>query len=85
MVPALRRAQTNGNWANWMKDSVDSPDPWADRQFEQAVRDTAYFLWEQDGRPMGREQDYWFQALERCLRQHQNDRHLTKGPDGAGK
>ncbi|HWA20430.1 MAG TPA: DUF2934 domain-containing protein [Devosia sp.] len=60
-------------------------DPWANPQFEQAVRDTAYFLWEQDGRPMGREQDYWFRALERCLRQRQNDEHLAQKPDGAGR
>ena len=31
-------------------------DPWVDPQFEQNVRDTAYFLWENDGRPTGREQ-----------------------------
>ena len=26
-------------------------DPWGDPAFELAVRETAYFLWEQDGRP----------------------------------
>lgn len=51
-------------------------DPWTDPVFEQAVRDTAYFLWEQDGRPDGREQDYWFRALERCLRQRESDTAL---------
>ena len=39
-------------------------DPWIDADFEKAVRETAYFLWEQDGRPLGREQEYWFRALE---------------------
>ena len=60
---------------------AESPprDPWIDPAFEQAVRETAYFLWEQDGRPEGREQDYWFKALERALRQRNADRDLTNG------
>jgi hypothetical protein len=53
-------------------------DPWTDPAFEQAVRDTAYFLWEHDGRPDGREQEYWFAALDRCLRQRECDRALGK-------
>ena len=40
-----------------------------DLDFEQHVRQEAYGLWEADGRPLGRDKDYWFQALERCLRQ----------------
>ena len=28
-------------------------DPWSDPAFELAVRETAYFLWEQDGKPRG--------------------------------
>ena len=48
-------------------------DPWGDPDFEQAVRETAYFLWEHDGRPEGREQEYWYQALERHLRQRNAD------------
>jgi hypothetical protein len=51
-------------------------DPWIDPGFEQAVRDTAYFLWENDGRPEGREQEYWFRALEVCLRRHNLDKEL---------
>ncbi|RYH07572.1 MAG: DUF2934 domain-containing protein [Alphaproteobacteria bacterium] len=35
-----------------------------DLDFEQKVRQTAYLLWEKDGRPFGRETDYWFQAIE---------------------
>jgi len=57
----------------------DADDPWIDRNFEAAVRDTAYFLWENDGRPQGREQDYWFAALEKCLRQREADAMLAKG------
>ena len=36
---------------------------------EQAVRETAYFLWEQDGRPEGRDQEYWYRALARAQRE----------------
>jgi len=44
-----------------MSDGKD--DPWRDEEFEQAVRETAYFLWEHDNRPAGREKEYWFRAL----------------------
>ncbi|HWU16820.1 MAG TPA: DUF2934 domain-containing protein [Devosia sp.] len=62
--------------------SNNDGDPWVDRNFEAAVRDTAYFLWENDGRPFGREQEYWFAALEKCLRQREADGLLQQGPDG---
>jgi hypothetical protein len=55
-------------------------DPWSDPAFELAVRETAYFLWEQDGKPQGREQEYWFRALERTLRERNADRDLTSRP-----
>ena len=55
-------------------------DPWSDPAFELAVRETAYFLWEQDGKPEGRENDYWFRALERQLRERNADRDLRDGP-----
>ena len=29
---------------------------------ENCIRERAYHLWEADGRPKGREQDYWEQA-----------------------
>jgi hypothetical protein len=51
-------------------------DPWVDLAFEEAVRNTAYFLWENDGGIHGREQDYWFQALEICLRRRNCDKAL---------
>ena len=47
--------------------------PWEDSAFEQAVRETAYHLWESDGRPEGREQDYWFKALEQKLAERNGD------------
>ncbi|MEQ9635102.1 MAG: DUF2934 domain-containing protein [Devosia marina] len=55
-------------------------DPWVDPLFEQRVRETAYFLWEQAGRPDGQEQQYWFEALDRCLRERQADEMLQKQP-----
>jgi hypothetical protein len=56
-------------------------DPWIDPDFDRAVRETAYFLWEQDGRPQGREQEYWFRALERQLRERNADAMIGTGPD----
>lgn len=53
-------------------------DPWTDRVFEQRTRETAYFLWEQDGKPEGKEKDYWFAALERGLRERECDRQLAR-------
>ncbi len=32
---------------------------------EQAVRDRAFLMWELEGRPEGREEDYWDRARER--------------------
>jgi hypothetical protein len=66
---------------------MDEPvgsDPWGDPQFEQAVRETAYFFWEQDGRPQGREQEYWYRALERTLRERNADNGMRQHPADAG-
>jgi hypothetical protein len=58
-------------------------DKWGDPDFEEAVRQTAYFLWEQDGRPDGKEQEYWYRALERSLRERDSDKRLKAGkPEG---
>ena len=35
----------------------------------QAVRERAYLLWEQDGRPKGRAEEYWHRALDQHLRE----------------
>jgi hypothetical protein len=35
---------------------------------EQAVRERAYFLWEQEGRSEGRADEYWHRALDQHLR-----------------
>ncbi len=62
---------------------AEAKDPWVSPEFDQAVRETAYFLWEQDGRPDGREQEYWFRALERHLRERRADREMSAArPEG---
>lgn len=59
-----------------------SQDRWIDHEFNQKVRETAYFLWEQSGRQSGREKEYWFIALDRCLREREADQLLLEGkPD----
>jgi hypothetical protein len=35
-----------------------------DREREQRIRERAYHLWEQDGRPHGNDADYWERARE---------------------
>lgn len=36
--------------------------------FEQVVRETAYFLWQQAGSPEGRDQEFWYRSLQRHAR-----------------
>ena len=48
-------------------------------ELAQAVRATAYFLWEQDGRPDNRSFHYWLRAKEIHLRQIAYDRWLAEG------
>lgn len=43
------------------------------------LRQTAYFLWEQDGRPEGRAFDYWLKAKNSLLREMAYDRWLAEG------
>jgi hypothetical protein len=38
--------------------------------FDQAVRERAYFLWEQAGKPEGRTQSFWDLAMDQHLRAH---------------
>jgi hypothetical protein len=35
----------------------------SDRNGEQGVREAAYFIWEQEGRPDGRAQSHWVRAV----------------------
>jgi hypothetical protein len=36
---------------------------------EQEVRERAYYLWDADGRPEGRGEEYWHRALDQHLRE----------------
>lgn len=50
---------------------------------EQEVRERAYSLWEQDGRPNGANETYWHQALDQHLRQRAYALWQREGsPDG---
>jgi hypothetical protein len=45
----------------------EDTEKFVDLDFEQRVRQTAYHLWEDDGRPIGEERKYWFLALAQLL------------------
>jgi hypothetical protein len=45
----------------------------------EQIRQTAYFLWEQDGRPDGDGAAYWLRAKEALVRQLAYDRWLEEG------
>lgn len=46
---------------------------------ETEVRLTAYFLWEQDGRPEGKAQEYWYRAWAQHRRRRACDAELDAG------
>ena len=56
-----------------------SPSPSEDGAFHEAVRKTAYFLWEQDGRPHGLHDEYYLRALEKHRRERTYDAWLEDG------
>ncbi len=58
------------------------PPPPEDDAFREAVRQTAYFLWEQDGWPHGRHDEYYLRALEKHRRERTYDAWLEDGPEG---
>ena len=43
------------------------------------IRQTAYFLWEQDGQPEGQAFHYWLRAKENLLRELAYDQWLAEG------
>lgn len=59
---------------------MDERKPFDPKEFEEAVRLTAYFLWEQDGRPQGRAEEYWRRALEKHRNERTYDRWLGEEP-----
>lgn len=58
----------------------EDTEKFVDLDFEQQVRQAAYHLWEDDGRPFGDEKKYWFLALEHLLRQRTNDGEKRSDP-----
>ncbi len=50
---------------------------------EDAIRLTAYFFWEADGYPAGREREYWERALAYHKRQEVYDGLLRRNRDRA--
>jgi hypothetical protein len=46
---------------------------------DSAIREQAYFLWEQDGRPDGRDMEYWQRATVLAAEKSQVDT-LTEAP-----
>jgi hypothetical protein len=48
--------------------------PAADRNWERAVRERAYFIWEREGRPEGRAADHWrYATIENSGGNHGHD------------
>ncbi|HEY0034422.1 MAG TPA: DUF2934 domain-containing protein [Devosia sp.] len=52
----------------------EDTEKFVDLDFEQRVRQAAYHLWEDDGRPFGKETEYWFRALEQLLAERGQDK-----------
>jgi hypothetical protein len=57
----------------------ESDERWVDRDFEQAVREVAYELWERDGHPEGQEKHYWFLAIEKCMHRRADEERIRRG------
>lgn len=51
---------------------------------EAAIREQAYYFWEQDGRPQGRDMEYWQRASVAVAEQEQLST-LTEAPPKRGK
>jgi Protein of unknown function (DUF2934) len=47
--------------------------PARDRPSEQVVRETAYFIWEREGRPDGRDWDHWLRAAAGVRARHDHE------------
>ena len=46
---------------------------------DAAIREQAYLLWEQEGRPEGREMEFWTRAQVKVAESEQL-KHITKAP-----
>jgi hypothetical protein len=47
---------------------------------DTAIREQAYYFWEQDGRPEGRETEYWMRAMVAVTEKRQLDTLVDSGP-----
>jgi hypothetical protein len=61
----------------------ENTEKFVDMDFEHNVRKAAYHLWEDDGRPFGREKDYWFKALEKLLGEREQAGGASEAPGTA--
>ena len=52
-----------------------------EKGLEEKVRRRAFELWEQDGMPEGRDQEFWHRATEELSGQHAPDGAGVKGSD----
>ena len=59
--------------------------PTAAQRDDSAIREQAYYLWEQDGRPEGRETEYWTRAEIAVSDKSQLDTLMAPPPKKAAK
>ncbi len=59
--------------------------PEADEMLEDRIRDCAYFLWEKDGQPDGRAEEYWERARAEIEGGRVSDAGEATGPKAAGR
>ena len=52
---------------------------------EAAIREQAYLFWEQDGRPDGRENEFWMRAVVAVSEKSQMDRLVKPAPKKEAK
>jgi hypothetical protein len=67
-------------------DRFECPQSLDDPRFEEEVRVAAYLLWETEGRPEGREQLYWYRAMEQRIERLVREREgHDQGIEAAGR
>ena len=52
---------------------------------DAAIREQAYYFWEQDGRPEGRESEYWMRATAALAPTDPAPKRLKAAPKAAAK
>lgn len=57
------------------------PTPRADRSSDDAIREQAYYLWEKDGKPSGRDNEYWQRALAASAEKPKRAKALAAAAD----